>query len=114
LVPVELRYETIVFEDGKLHIYRDVYDQNTNTEENLRAIFAANGGGFDDLGEPEKVQVLEALNAMSRHPGNNLRPRPHLSRRILPRKIQRIKPSRQVSERLKPNGRKNCAARKRL
>ena len=26
-VPVELRYETIVVEDGKLHIYRDVYDQ---------------------------------------------------------------------------------------
>jgi len=25
LVPVELRYETIVFEDGQLHIYRDVY-----------------------------------------------------------------------------------------
>ena len=32
LVPVELRYETIVFEDGQLHIYRDVYDQNSNTE----------------------------------------------------------------------------------
>jgi murein L,D-transpeptidase YcbB/YkuD len=31
-MPVELRYETIVVEDGKLHIYRDVYDQETNTE----------------------------------------------------------------------------------
>src|ERR1051325_9873889 len=37
VVPVELRYETIVAEDGKLHIYRDVYNQKTNTEENLRA-----------------------------------------------------------------------------
>ncbi|MBD0326836.1 MAG: L,D-transpeptidase, partial [Pyrinomonadaceae bacterium] len=32
-VPVELRYETIVVEDGKLHVYRDVYDRGTNTEE---------------------------------------------------------------------------------
>src|SRR5258708_38468049 len=31
-VPVELRYETIVVEDGKLHIFRDIYDQDTNTE----------------------------------------------------------------------------------
>ncbi len=68
LVPVELRYETIVFEDGRLHIYRDVYDQNTNTEENLRAVFKANGASFESLGEEEKAQVLEALNVMSRHP----------------------------------------------
>jgi hypothetical protein len=68
MVPVELRYETIVFEDGKLHIYRDVYDQNTNTEENLRAVFTANGTAFDSLAEEEKTQVLEALNVMSRHP----------------------------------------------
>jgi len=68
LVPVELRYETIVFEDGKLRIYRDVYDQNTNTEENLRAVFSANGASFESLGAAEKAQVLEALNLMSRHP----------------------------------------------
>jgi len=37
LVPVELRYETIVIENGQLHVYRDVYNKNTNTEENLRA-----------------------------------------------------------------------------
>ena len=67
-MPVELRYETIVFEDGRLHIYRDVYDQNTNSEENLRAVFAAHGASFEMLGEAEKAQVLEALNALSRHP----------------------------------------------
>ena len=76
LVPVELRYETIVFEDGKLHIYRDVYDQNTNTEENLRAVFAANGANFDTLGEEEKAEVVEALNAMSRHPKKQPTPKP--------------------------------------
>ena len=76
LVPVELRYETIVFEEGKLHIYRDVYDQNTNTEENLRAVFAANGASFDNLGEEEKAKVTEALNAMSRHPKKQHTPKP--------------------------------------
>ena len=68
LVPVELRYETIVVEDGKLHIYRDVYDQNTNTEENLRAVLEANGIRFEDLSSDEKAQAMEALNALSSHP----------------------------------------------
>lgn len=67
-VPVELRYETIVVEDGKLHIYRDVYDQGTNTEENLRAVLQANGSKFEDLSEAERTQVLNALNAMSSRP----------------------------------------------
>jgi hypothetical protein len=64
-VPVELRYETIVVEDGKLHIYRDVYDQETNTEENLRAVLAANGVQLDDLTEGERTQVFDALAQMS-------------------------------------------------
>jgi lipoprotein-anchoring transpeptidase ErfK/SrfK len=68
LVPVELRYETIVIEDGKLHIYRDVYDQNTNSEQNLRAVLDANGIAFDSLSAEEKERALEALNALSRHP----------------------------------------------
>ncbi len=65
-VPVELRYETIVAEDGRLHIYRDVYDKNTNTEENLRAVLAAHGLSPDDLTEPERAQVKEALTQMAR------------------------------------------------
>jgi L,D-transpeptidase ErfK/SrfK len=67
-VPVELRYETIVVEDGKLHIYRDVYDQGTNTEANLRAVLTANGVNLEDLGEEDQAQALEALAAMSPHP----------------------------------------------
>jgi lipoprotein-anchoring transpeptidase ErfK/SrfK len=65
-VPVELRYETIVPEDGKLHIYRDVYDRNTNTEENLRAVLEAQGVSLDDLSETERSQVMQALSEMSR------------------------------------------------
>jgi lipoprotein-anchoring transpeptidase ErfK/SrfK len=68
LVPVELRYETIVFEDGQLHIYRDVYDQNTNTEEKLRAVLSANGVSLDDLTTEEHDQAIDAVNAMSRQP----------------------------------------------
>ena len=46
-VPVELRYETITVEDGKLHIYRDVYDRGTNTEENLRNVLQSYGVSLD-------------------------------------------------------------------
>jgi len=64
-VPVELRYETIVVEDGKLHIYRDVYDQGTNTEENLRSILAANNVKLEDLTDDERARALDALAQMS-------------------------------------------------
>src|SRR5258708_5549811 len=64
-VPVELRYETIVAEDGKLHIYRDVYDQDANTEENVRAVLEANGVRWEDLTEAERDQVMNALAQMS-------------------------------------------------
>jgi lipoprotein-anchoring transpeptidase ErfK/SrfK len=67
-VPVELRYETIVVEDGKLKIYRDVYDQDTNTEANLRAVLEANGVKFEDLSEQERAEVLDTLNALSSRP----------------------------------------------
>lgn len=64
-VPVELRYETIVVEDGKLHIYRDVYDQETNTEEKLRAVLEANGVRLEDLTAGEQTEVFDALAQLS-------------------------------------------------
>lgn len=76
VVPVELRYETIVIQDGQLHIYRDVYNKKTNTEENLRAVFEANGTGFDTLGEEQKTQALDAVNAMSLRPKKQPTPAP--------------------------------------
>lgn len=65
-IPVELRYETIVADDGKLHIYRDVYDHDTNNEENLRAVLSANGVRLEDLTEEERAEVMAALMEMSR------------------------------------------------
>lgn len=76
LIPIELRYETIVVEDGGLHIYRDVYGQNTNTEENLREVFKANGVDGNHLTEDERAQVREALNAMSPRPKKRSAPKP--------------------------------------
>jgi hypothetical protein len=60
-VPVELRYETIVLEEGKLHIYRDVYAQKTNTEENLRTVLEANGARLEDLSEQQRAEIMTAL-----------------------------------------------------
>ncbi len=68
-VPVELRYETIVVEDGKLHIYRDVYERGTNTEESVREILSIYGVTNDQLTEEERAQVTSALQQMSRGPG---------------------------------------------
>ncbi len=67
-VPVELRYETIVVEDGKLHIYRDVYDRGTNTEENLRAVLTSNNVKLEDLSEAERNQISNALAQLSGKP----------------------------------------------
>jgi lipoprotein-anchoring transpeptidase ErfK/SrfK len=66
-VRVELRYETIVAtDDGKLHIYRDVYDRGTNTEENLRKVLDAHGVSFDGLPEQQRTQLLDGLRQMAR------------------------------------------------
>ena len=68
VIPVELRYETIVLEDGKLHIYKDVYGQDTNTEENLRRVLETHGSKLEDLSIEQRQQALDALNAMSSKP----------------------------------------------
>jgi lipoprotein-anchoring transpeptidase ErfK/SrfK len=79
-VPVELRYETIVVEDGKLHIYRDVYDKGTNTEDNLRRVLEVYGVKLEDLSEQERGQVSQALEAMAHdahgNPTNDASPTP--------------------------------------
>jgi lipoprotein-anchoring transpeptidase ErfK/SrfK len=66
-IPVELRYETIVVEDGKLYIYRDVYEQGTNTEADLRNVLGAYGLTPENLSESERSQVGIALDLMGRN-----------------------------------------------
>jgi len=62
-IPVEIRYDTIVVEDGTLYIYRDVYERGTNTEENLRRVLQLYGVPLDTL--PQKDQLLSALKQMA-------------------------------------------------
>lgn len=65
-VPVDLRYETIVAENGLLHIYRDVYERGTNTLDNAKKVLAASGVNYDQLNEQEKSDLNEALTEMNR------------------------------------------------
>ena len=64
-VPVELRYETIVVEDGKIHVYRDVYELGTNTEENLQKVLSAYDVNLDQLDPNVKQQLMDALQTMA-------------------------------------------------
>jgi lipoprotein-anchoring transpeptidase ErfK/SrfK len=73
-VPVELRYQTIVVENGAVHIYKDVYAEQTNTKEKLEEVLNAFGVKFDDLSEDEKNQLLDGLQFMS--PGAQRNPEP--------------------------------------
>ena len=66
-VPVELRYETITVENGRLHIYRDVYDRGTNTEEHLRNVLQSYGINLDQLSGSKRAEVLRALGQMARN-----------------------------------------------
>jgi hypothetical protein len=63
-IPVELRYETMVVQDGALHFYPDVYDRGMNTEENLRAVLQASGVALEQLTEQERTKVMNALAQM--------------------------------------------------
>jgi lipoprotein-anchoring transpeptidase ErfK/SrfK len=65
-VTVDLRYETIVVEDGKLYVYRDVYDHDTNTVEHLQQVLKAYGVTLDQFSEEERQQTMTALSEMSR------------------------------------------------
>lgn len=68
-VPVELRYETITVEDGKLHIYRDVYERGTNTEENLNKVLQTYGVALDQLSDSKRAETLQGLSLMARNAG---------------------------------------------
>ena len=64
-IPVELRYETIVVEDGKLKIFRDVYERGTNTEENLSRVLDSYGVSLNDLDPVLRQKILAGLASMA-------------------------------------------------
>lgn len=65
-VPVDLRYETIVAENGGLHIYRDVYERGTNTLEDAKAVLASYGVKYEQLSASEQNDLEAALAEMDR------------------------------------------------
>jgi lipoprotein-anchoring transpeptidase ErfK/SrfK len=65
-VPVDLRYETIVAEDGGLRIYRDVYERGANTLQNAKAVLAAYGIQYEQLSAQEQSDLEAALGEMNR------------------------------------------------
>lgn len=70
-VPVELRYETIVAENGGLRVFRDVYERGTNTLETARAVLEATGVSYDKLTPQEQQALTAALDEMNRDARGN-------------------------------------------
>jgi len=58
VIPVEITYDTMVVEAGKLRIYPDVYERKTNTVANLRAELKSNGVDAADLGDATLEKML--------------------------------------------------------
>jgi lipoprotein-anchoring transpeptidase ErfK/SrfK len=64
-IPVELRYETILVQDGTVQIFRDIYERGTNTEEELRRVLAAFDVSLEELEAGIREQLLKALESMA-------------------------------------------------
>jgi lipoprotein-anchoring transpeptidase ErfK/SrfK len=65
-VPIDLRYETIMAENGGLRIYRDVYERGTNTLANAKAVLAAYDIKYEQLSVQEQSDLNASLNKMNR------------------------------------------------
>jgi hypothetical protein len=63
-VPVDINYDTLVVENGELHIYPDVYDRGTNRASLLRAELKASG--IDDANLTDNV-IKKMLRKVTRH-----------------------------------------------
>ena len=61
-VTVEITYDTIVVEGGKLHIYPDVYNRKLNTVENVRKELKESGIDHGQLSEKEISRMIALAN----------------------------------------------------
>ena len=57
-VPVEITYDTMVVEGGRLYIYPDVYERRKNNLEILRAELKANGINEKEFGDDELEKMI--------------------------------------------------------
>ena len=62
-LPVDINYDTLVVEGGRLHVYPDVYERGTNTVERLRAELSEHGADASRLDEQTLGQILERASA---------------------------------------------------
>ena len=69
-VPVDINYDTLVIEDGVLHIYPDVYNRGTNRPARLRAELQASNVDATNLSEAAIKQMLR--KATRRTPRSSL------------------------------------------
>lgn len=58
IIPIEITYDTMVVEAGKLRIYPDIYERKTNTVENLRAELASSGVDAESLNDATLENML--------------------------------------------------------
>lgn len=58
VVPVEITYDTLVIEAGKLHVYPDVYDRNTNTVEKFRQELETSGVKTSQLSDATIKKIM--------------------------------------------------------
>ncbi len=70
-IPVELRYETVVVENGNLHLYRDVYERGTNTMEEVAKVLAIYNLKMESLSAEERAKIEQGIAAMNRDAKGN-------------------------------------------
>ncbi|MBA3440570.1 MAG: L,D-transpeptidase [Pyrinomonadaceae bacterium] len=59
---VDINYDTLVVEEGVLHLYPDVYEQGTNTVENLRAELLSSGVDASQLDDGTLERLLNRVS----------------------------------------------------
>ncbi len=65
-IPVEMTYDTLVIEAGRLHIYPDVYEYRKNTVQNLRAELESNGLDASQITDQTLEKMLAQAAAKKR------------------------------------------------
>jgi hypothetical protein len=64
---VEITYDTIVVEDGKLHVYPDVYQLKKNTLENVRAELKSSGVNDSLVTDAEISRILNLAKGKKKY-----------------------------------------------
>ncbi len=60
VVPVEITYDTLVVESGRLNVYPDIYRYKKNTVENVRQELRTSGVNPDDVTDAEIKEMIAA------------------------------------------------------